>query len=265
MYLKWLKALLILTWFTGVVCCFTVDIFGSLAGKTIFFSSVGLSIIIPVMMAIRQRKHYLRYINLIVPIWAGIICFSGNFLQKTLFVNQRTSTYHFQQERKAFIKQNETYIIAEGKRIEALIAADTLNTQQETAFINTQDNSNLPKDTIVQLLDRRTATSRSVRQVSLDFVTHSFNFDKTKGYILQGFTVKNGRITQLSLYNPQFKESPYFYNYPIYFYPNGDFNLHYFATEIVDFGSHYYLKYCQASNYLFEGKWVFQVEGKCFG
>lgn len=265
MDLKWLKALLILAFLIAIICCLTVDIFGSSAGKTVFFSATGLAIVIPVIMNLLRPKQYARYLNLLLPIWFCTMWYSSDFLQKTLFVNQRTSTYHFQQERKAFIKQNQNSITSEIKRIEVLIAADTFNPNQETAFINTYDNDNIPKDTIVAQLYRGTGTWQSVRLISLDFKSKSFNFRQTEGYVLKSFTVKYGRIIELSLYNPQFKESPYFYNSSIYFYPYGDVDRSFFIWEIADFGTHYYLKYCKTRNYVFEDKWIFKVEGKCFG
>lgn len=53
--------------------------------------------------------------------------------------------------------------------------------------------------------------------------TRQFNFRQADDYVLQSVSVQKGKLIKLSLYNPNFKAAPYFYNSSIYFYPYGIF------------------------------------------
>lgn len=197
-----------------------------------FLTIVYLAAIIPIVLfAVSRKRLWLLQTVLIVLIG---ICWKTDILQKTLFINQPSSTARESRIVKSFITENEAVLENKVKALNELMK-DSLGKTDGYKFISESDDLK-HFDAAVRL--------------------------KGKSYSIFAIEFYNNKVKKLSLYI-DFKGSAY-HTSELTFYPENFDEWEPLSYTKYPLGTNL-MVVCERKYYFFGKKWLLYFEGRCFG
>lgn len=245
-----------------ILYCLFIDIFSSSFSIILFQFLLLSASVTPIILVIKNKNSFYYLVQPILII-ACTANFKSDFIQKTIFINQRTSTYTFQEHRKKFFLANESRVLATVNKIERLIQAERISSDTLTGYQNDRTFFSTERVSIDSVM----SDGKQVifRHISTEFKAKGYDPDINEPFTLEGFSVLRNKIISVRIHGKNLPRSKYFDWGDIYYYPHDDAWRWTPWREASLFGKNLYLRYCDRKYYIFQNKWVCYAEGYCFG
>lgn len=218
----------------------------------IFVLSIISSIIFPFIIFYINNKNK-WFVFSVMMIFLTLFCyinFKSDLLQKTIFINQPTSSYTLQKKTIKFIDNHQKIAMQLVEIIEEKLKTEKFENDIEIIIVNNSD-SRFEKDEIITSNYKGKLVKRRI--IVTDISKYGFSNNK---HLINKFTIKDKKVQNLDIY------SAVFYPYKVNEYDKNMFSP---IQNVSESGNKYYIEECKIQSYIYKKKWLFKVGSDCKG